>query len=58
MVEYSVKAGIKKIILPYDNVCEASLIPEAEVYEFNELSEVIAFLRGDKEYKPYENKLE
>ena len=58
MVEYSVKAGIKKIILPYDNVCEASLIPEAEVYGFNELSEVIAFLRGDKEYKSYENKFE
>ncbi len=53
MVEYACEKGIKKIILPEENVKEASLIPEAEIYGFSELSQVISFLRGEVEYLPY-----
>ncbi len=53
MVEYAVKKGIQKIILPKENMQEASLIPQAEIYGFSELSEVISFLRGDEEFEPY-----
>lgn len=53
MVEYAISCNIKRIILPEGNIQEASLIPDAEVYGFNELSEVIGFLRGDIERTPY-----
>ncbi len=55
MVEYAASCNIKRIILPEGNMQEASLIPEAEVYGFNELSDVIGFLRGDIKKEPYIN---
>lgn len=53
MVEYAISCNIKRIILPEGNMQEASLIPEAEVYGFNELADVIGFLRGDIKKEPY-----
>lgn len=53
MVEYAIINGIKKIILPFNNMAEAALVPEAEVYGFHELADVIGFLRGDIEKSPY-----
>lgn len=55
MVEYATSCNIKRIILPEGNMQEASLIPEAEVYGFNELSDVIGFFRGDIKKEPYIN---
>ena len=55
MVEYATSCNIKRIILPEGNIQEASLIPEAEVYGFNELSDVIGFFRGDIKKEPYIN---
>ena len=46
MTEYAMETGIKKIILPVENVMEASLIPDVEVYGFESLSDVIGFFRG------------
>ncbi len=53
--EYAKENGITKIILPEANVMEAALIPDMEVYGFENLSDVIGFLRGDIEKKPFVN---
>ncbi len=55
MTEYAKENGITKIILPEANVMEAALIPDMEVYGFENLSDVIGFLRGDIEKKPFVN---
>ena len=55
MTEYAKENGITKIILPAENVMEASLIPDMEVYGFESLSDVTGFLRGDIEKTPFIN---
>lgn len=55
MVEYAIKNNIKKIILPNNNVMEATLIPEVNIFGFADLSEVVGFLRGDIDKDPYVN---
>ena len=55
MAEYAYDAGIKKIIVPEENMQEASLIPDLQVYGFKNLSETIGFLRGDIQKEPFTN---
>ncbi len=55
MVEYARDNGINKIILPEDNMVEASLIPDLEIYGFKNLGDVIGFLRGDIQKEPFVN---
>ena len=57
MTEYAKENGITKIILPAENVMEASLIPDMEVYGFESLSDVTGFLRGDIEKTPFINNI-
>ncbi len=44
--------GFKRLILPMDSVKEASIVEGIDVYGFENLSEVVAFLSGEKEYSP------
>jgi magnesium chelatase family protein len=47
MVIDAAKSGIRKVILPLENAEEASIVKESEVFGFEDLSEVIAFLSGN-----------
>lgn len=53
MAEYAKTAGFKKIIVPYENKDEAALISGIHVYPFENLGEVIGFLRGEINREPY-----
>ncbi|MGA1846233.1 YifB family Mg chelatase-like AAA ATPase [Deferribacter abyssi] len=44
--------GFKKIILPKENVNEAAIIDDIEIYGFESLDEVLAFLIGKVNVKP------
>ncbi|MEO0303893.1 MAG: YifB family Mg chelatase-like AAA ATPase [candidate division WOR-3 bacterium] len=48
--------GERKIILPYSNRKEASVVQGMKVYPVKDLREVVEFLSGIKEIKPYENR--
>lgn len=49
------KAGIKNIIVPLDNVEEASLVKGVNVFGFHSLVETVEFLEGRREYDPPKN---
>jgi magnesium chelatase family protein len=44
--------GIRRIFVPKDNVNEAAVVPEVEVYGFQDLSEVVEFLFGRLKKEP------
>lgn len=44
--------GIKNVIVPIDNLSEASLISDMNIFAFNKLNEVTDFLTGVKPYEP------
>lgn len=46
------KLGKKRIILPYDNACEAGLIGDVEIYGVRNLVELIYFLRKESTLQP------
>ncbi len=47
-IVYSIKkAGIKKVILPFDNLCEASFIDDVEILGAKNLSQVVNYLNGE-----------
>ncbi len=46
------EAGYKKIIIPYDNMKEASYIDGIEVYAVKTLKEAVQFLNGEVEISP------
>ena len=48
------KAGYKRIIIPYDNMKEASYIDGIEVYAVKSLRETVEFLNGNLELHPVE----
>jgi magnesium chelatase family protein len=48
------KQAGKKLILPYDNAREASLVRDVEIYPVKSLSEAVSFLSGLITIKPYE----
>lgn len=52
MVMEAKNKGIKNVIVPMDNMTEASLISGINIFAFNKLSEVTDFLTGVKPYEP------
>mgnify|MGYP002419802046 FL=1 len=46
------KEGFKGILLPHQNANEAAVVQDFEVYGFHHLSEVIAFLKQEKDFSP------
>ncbi|MBP9764921.1 YifB family Mg chelatase-like AAA ATPase [Candidatus Babeliales bacterium] len=46
------KLGKKRIILPYDNACEAGLIQDVEIYGVKTLVELVHFLRQETNITP------
>lgn len=44
--------GIRRLIVPVDNLAEAKLVRELEVYGFSSLVQVVQFLQGALEYTP------
>lgn len=51
MIMESKKQGIKNIVVPYDNLREASLVRGVNIFAFNKLSEVTDFLIGINPYQ-------
>jgi len=49
----ALSSGIKKIVLPRDNAEEAAIIKGVDVYGFDNLSEVVAFLTGNLDVEKY-----
>ncbi|HOM27265.1 MAG TPA: YifB family Mg chelatase-like AAA ATPase [bacterium] len=49
---------IKKIILPFENSLEGSIIKEVDVYPVRNLNECIEFLKGKKEIEPVKSDIE
>ena len=52
MVMEDKNKGIKNVIVPRDNMTEASLISDMNIFAFNKLNEVTDFLTGVKPYEP------
>lgn len=48
---------IKKLIIPRENASEAAVIPDIEVYPLSDLAEVVEFLKGEKQFKPFKSEL-
>ncbi len=46
------KRGFANLILPFDSVKEASIVEGINVYGFNNLKEVVAFLNSESEFTP------
>ncbi len=51
------EAGYTKFIIPEQNMQEASFIDGIEVYTFNDLKNVVAFLKGENVVLPLEKKI-
>lgn len=58
MVISAKRAGIKNIIVPMDNIEEASLVNGVNVYGFENLNSLIDFLQGNFESQKAETKVE
>ena len=56
MVMEAKNKGIKNVIVPRDNMTEASLISDMNIFAFNKLNEVTDFLTGVKPYEPIKDK--
>ena len=52
MIIAAKKAGVKNIIVPMENVKEASLVHGINVFGFNSLTEVVEFLENRRDYFP------
>lgn len=52
MVMVAKNKGIRNVIVPRDNMTEASLISDMNIFAFNKLNEVTDFLTGVKPYEP------
>jgi len=48
----ALKAGKKRVVIPRQNIAEASLIKGLEVIGVENLCELVAYLRGEKEITP------
>lgn len=48
------KLGIKRVIIPKDNIREASVVGGVEVYGFDNLKDVFSFLSGEMNFSPAE----
>lgn len=56
MVMEAKNRGIRNIVVPMDNIKEASLVKGMNVFAFNKLNEVTDFLIGTNPYEPIETK--
>lgn len=56
MVITAQKNGFERLIVPIENLQEASLVHGIKVLGFDSLTDVIRYLEGKAEYKPFENK--
>ena len=56
MVMEAKNKGVKNVIVPRDNMTEASLISDMNIFAFNKLNEVTDFLTGVKPYEPIKDK--
>lgn len=52
IVDHAKNEGIRKIILPYENRKEASMIPDVEVFGVKTLNEAVDHLLGNKMIEP------
>ena len=52
MVIAAREAGIKNMIVPRQNLAEASLVEGINIYAFDSLREVVSFLEGRSKYRP------
>ena len=50
MIMEAKKRGIRKVIIPKENLDEATLVQGIEIYGFSDLIDVIRFLEGKREY--------
>lgn len=50
MIIAAKEAGVENIIVPLDNVTEASLVSGVNIFGFNTLTEVVEFLENRREY--------
>ncbi len=55
MVMEAKNGGIKNIIVPIDNITEASLVNDVNIFGFNKLKEVTEFLTRVSPYEPIED---
>lgn len=55
MVIAARSAGVKHVIVPQDNLREASLVTGIQVYGFAALKDVVDFLEDKKSYQPLKN---
>lgn len=46
--------GIKDVIVPLENAAEAALVQDVRVYPVERLGQLVAFLRGEEEIRPYQ----
>lgn len=53
MVLAAKKAGIKKVLVPYDNRFEAGIVKDLEVYPVKDLNECISFLNSELILSPF-----
>ncbi|MGL5693745.1 MAG: ATP-binding protein [Peptostreptococcaceae bacterium] len=58
MIMEAKEKGIRNIVVPIDNIKEASLVSEMNVFAFNNLKDVTDFLNGVNPYEPIINKKE
>ncbi|MDW7971724.1 MAG: YifB family Mg chelatase-like AAA ATPase [Thermodesulfovibrio sp.] len=49
--------AVRKIIVPFENANEASVIDGIEVYAVKDLSETVSFLRGERNIKPFKSEI-
>ncbi len=49
MVMEAVKNGITKVIVPYENACEAAIVTNCEVFGAKNLKEAVSHLKGEEE---------
>lgn len=52
MVMEAASQGISKVVVPKDNIYEASYVENSEIYGFSNLAEVLQFLRGELSVNP------
>jgi magnesium chelatase family protein len=50
------EAGVSRVVVPYEDRVEASLVPGVEVLPAENLGQVIAHLRGEAPLQPYERR--
>ncbi len=58
MVISAYQSGIKKVVLPFENVKEAAVISDIEVYGAKNLKEILQHFTGEKIIEPYKTDID